>query len=108
MPEFSVLLRMLSSRPSSAVILGSVLLGAFLVLSSATMRRESTTYDEPVHITSGYVYAETGHYFLDPIHPPLFRLWLALPWIAQSPGAPWPPPREIVERRIGLPDYFLH
>lgn len=46
--------------------------------------RDSVTVDEPSHLASGYAALSTGDYRLSPDHPPLGRLVLALPLLAQA------------------------
>ena len=49
----------------------------FLALSSAV--RHSPTVDESVHLVSGYSYLKWGDYRANPEHPPLIKMWAALP-----------------------------
>src|SRR5690242_13352606 len=49
---------------------------AVLALS---VRGESQTYDEAVHLAAGYSYWKTGDYRMNPEHPPLGKLLNALP-----------------------------
>src|SRR6516164_1025429 len=37
------------------------------------------TFDETSHLTAGYTYLAWGDYRLNPEHPPLVKLWAALP-----------------------------
>ena len=46
--------------------------------------RDSVTVDEPSHLVSGYAALVAGDYRLSPDHPPLGRLVLTLPLLAQS------------------------
>jgi hypothetical protein len=55
---------------------------AGLAWSGAT--RNSVTVDEPSHLSAGYAALAAGDYRLSPDHPPLGRLALALPLLAQS------------------------
>ena len=69
-------------RPEStlgkAIILSTFgLVFAFLTVSSYV--RKSATWDEPQQLVSGYAALKLGHYRLDPEHPPLARMWAALP-----------------------------
>jgi 4-amino-4-deoxy-L-arabinose transferase-like glycosyltransferase len=48
-------------------------------LSYAAALTESFTSDEPSHLTAGASYLATGDYRLNPEHPPLVKLWAALP-----------------------------
>ena len=51
----------------------------FLTLQVYTARAQSATWDEPGHITAGYAILTSGDYRLDIEHPPLLRMWMALP-----------------------------
>jgi len=64
-----------------------LLLGLFALFSFGSASRESLTYDEAIHITSGFIFWKTGSY-LDPLHPPLLRLWAAIPLLFCRLG--WP------------------
>lgn len=39
---------------------------------------KSATFDEPLHLTAGYLALHQKEYRLDPTHPPLLRAWAAL------------------------------
>ena len=43
----------------------------------------SATSDEPAHLTSGYLALRNKDFRLDPEHPPLLRMWAAIPLLAQ-------------------------
>ncbi len=79
----------------------------FIFLTVASAWNESPTVDEPTHVTSGYAYWDTGRYFLDPVSPPLGRLWLAAPLRALSLKPFYPPPHWVIERRWPLSDWLL-
>ncbi|MBI4093251.1 MAG: glycosyltransferase family 39 protein [Candidatus Kerfeldbacteria bacterium] len=51
--------------------------------------RESQTPDEAVYVTSGLSYWRTGDFRLNVEHPPLVKLWLAIPLLFR--GATWQP-----------------
>lgn len=70
-------------------------------------RHESPTIDEPYQLTSGYLYWQTGRYFLDPIHPPLARLWMALPIAHLHLPDFYPPPRSVIDQRMSLSTWLL-
>ena len=53
--------------------------GVFLALQVPVARAQSATWDEPGHITAGYAILRAGDYRLDIEHPPLLRMWMALP-----------------------------
>ncbi|HUJ09562.1 MAG TPA: glycosyltransferase family 39 protein [Verrucomicrobiae bacterium] len=58
---------------------------AFAALSVASYTRESATFDEPKHLTCGYVALKLHDYRLDNESPPFARLWAALPLMV-TPG----------------------
>lgn len=58
----------------AALLLG--LMGAFAVLS---MKDDSPTVDEIVHIPAGYTYLTTQEYRFNPFHPPLVKDFAAFP-----------------------------
>jgi hypothetical protein len=57
---------------------------AFIALTVASYTRESATVDEPQHLTAGYTALRLHDYRIDPEHPPLLRMWAALPLLAMS------------------------
>jgi hypothetical protein len=59
------------------VLLTFVVLFAALELSS--FPQKSATIDESLHLTAGYAMLRDGDYRLDLEHPPLVRLWAAVP-----------------------------
>jgi len=61
---------------SSALLL---LLLAFLTQALSNARTASLTIDEGLHIASGYTILRTGDYRLVEEHPPLVKMWAALP-----------------------------
>ncbi len=57
---------------------------AALVLAMAAVQfttacGESQTWDEGIHLSSGYSYLKTGDFRMNAEHPPLFKLLAALP-----------------------------
>ena len=42
------------------------------------------TWDESVHLASGYAALSAGDYRVDPTHPPFLRIWAALPLLAMD------------------------
>ncbi|MEJ5310458.1 MAG: glycosyltransferase family 39 protein [Anaerolineae bacterium] len=55
------------------------LLLLFYTQVSFAARATSITLDEPLHIASGYTILRTGDYRLVEEHPPLVKMWMALP-----------------------------
>ena len=72
--------RIVSPLISVSVLGTFALLFAFLTISSSLQK--SPTYDEPVHLFSGYSYLTWGDFRANPEHPPLAKLWAALPLLA--------------------------
>ncbi len=73
---------MVNTQSRISTIAPTVLL---LILWTLTLRAAcaiSLTIDEGLHIASGYTILRTGDYRLIEEHPPLTKLWLALPLLA--------------------------
>lgn len=51
----------------------------YLLLSITSMRGQSATFDEGAHLPAGYTYLARGDHRLNPEHPPLLKVWAALP-----------------------------
>ena len=58
---------------------------AFTALSVAGYANTSATWDEPMHLTAGYLGLARGDFRIDPSHPPLLRMWAAIPSLAMRP-----------------------
>jgi cytochrome c-type biogenesis protein CcmH/NrfG len=50
-----------------------------MTLATAAACGNSATWDEPMHLTAGYAALARGDFRVDPSHPPLLRMWAALP-----------------------------
>ncbi len=61
---------------------------AALALSGWGAFTESITYDEGSHLASGYAGLRLGDFRVNPEHPPLVKLWAALPLLARPTA--WP------------------
>ena len=57
----------------------AVMLAWLCAMQVRSALRESVTADEPVEISSGYSYLTTGDFRMEPIHPPLSKMFAALP-----------------------------
>ncbi|MGO9526248.1 MAG: hypothetical protein ACLP0A_01590 [Verrucomicrobiia bacterium] len=68
---------------TGAVLMLFAVVFEFLTIHS--YRRLSATIDEPQHLTDGYVAWKLQDYRVDPDHPPLLRMWAALPLLV-TPG----------------------
>ena len=56
----------------------------FLGLTVTSYDRESATVDEPQHLVGGYIAWKLHDYRVAPEHPPLLRMWAALPLLATT------------------------
>jgi 4-amino-4-deoxy-L-arabinose transferase-like glycosyltransferase len=67
-------------------------LSAFAIVFAAlriySVTGTSATFDEPAHLTAGYAALAAGDYRVDPTHPPLLRMWAALPLLAWRVAPP--------------------
>ena len=72
-----------SAPQTSRTLLAFVVV--FLALGVSSSRRMSATWDEPGHIAAGYAALARGDYRLDIEHPPVARMWSALPLLAMRP-----------------------
>ena len=67
--------------PAAAALAFPIFAGVSFINSAAA------TYDEPVHLSSGYSYWVTGHYMMNIMdHPPLAEMLSALPVLALKPA----------------------
>jgi tetratricopeptide (TPR) repeat protein len=65
---------------STVVLVLFIILFCFLTISS--FLQKSPTVDEPVHLFAGYSYLKWSDFRANPEHPPLVKLWAALPLLA--------------------------
>ncbi len=63
-----------------------------------TARTDAQTFDEGLHLASGYTYLKTGQYRLDPEHPPLARVLNALPLLWVNPDPKLDTPEDALQR----------
>ena len=59
----------------------------FTLLNVTSFTRTSATWDEPQHLAAGYAALAAGDFRVEPEHPPLVRLWAALPLRFMRSGA---------------------
>lgn len=81
-------------------------LGLSTVVALGTIKNQSPTIDEPLHLLAGYSYLKWGDYRVNPEHPPLAKMFGALPLLALDVKDPRPSAPEwdkIHEQRPGLP-----
>lgn len=57
----------------------AVIVVVMAVLQISSVRQESQTVDEGVHLAAGYSYWKTGDFRLNPEHPPLVKLLASVP-----------------------------
>ncbi|HTN69911.1 MAG TPA: glycosyltransferase family 39 protein, partial [Methylomirabilota bacterium] len=62
----------------------------FSLVALGTIRQESPTIDEPIHLLAGYSYLKWGDYRVNPEHPPLTKILAALPLLALDVKDPRP------------------
>jgi hypothetical protein len=51
----------------------------YALLATLAVRQKSATYDEPLHVATGWLNLYRGDYRLSPDVPPLWEYWMALP-----------------------------
>ena len=67
-----------------------LLLGVFTAVALGTIKNQSPTFDEPLHLLAGYSYLKWGDYRVNPEHPPLAKILGALPLLALDVKDPRP------------------
>ncbi len=73
------------------------------------IKSSSPTYDEPVHLASGYSYLKTGRYALNIMdHPPFSEMLSALPLLFKGPQTFFTHPDYETGRLYHYSDYFLY
>jgi len=65
-------------KPRTSLVL-AIFAVVFVGLQVAGYRQKSATWDEPIHVAMGYAALAESDYRIDPEHPPLLRMWAALP-----------------------------
>jgi len=84
-------------------------LAAYAVMGFVFIRSAAPTYDEPVHLASGYSYLATGRYAVNIMdHPPLAEMADALPLLAYGPSAFPDHPFFLSPRPFHYGDLFLY
>ncbi|MBI3451087.1 MAG: hypothetical protein HY049_19510, partial [Acidobacteria bacterium] len=66
------------SRRSHALAVAA-LLALFAVAAFLSSREDSATFDETAHIAAGYSALDARDFRLNPEHPPLAKVWCAIP-----------------------------
>jgi hypothetical protein len=106
-PAFANAKRLVSERKAEAVCAALLLLLAANLFASIS--RKSITNDEIVHIPAGYYHLVTGEFQLNNEHPPLVKMWAALPLLFIQPEEPPAPKTEhenFMERTWGFHERF--
>jgi len=84
-------------------------LALFVVLGWSMIRASAPTYDEPVHLASGYAALLNGSRLINGRdHPPLAEMWAALPLLALRPAAFFHHPDWVMGRVYNYADFFLY
>ncbi|MES2692597.1 MAG: hypothetical protein V4773_03920 [Verrucomicrobiota bacterium] len=68
----------------------ALVLALFYLTLLASLRSKSATFDEPGHITGGYVYWKYNDYRIDPENGNLSKRWMALPLLWRNDAFPAP------------------
>lgn len=104
---FVAVKRLIAIRKAEAVCAALLLLMAANLFASIS--RKSITNDEIVHIPAGYYHLVTGEFQLNNEHPPLVKMWAALPLLFVQPDEPPAPKTEnenFMERTWGFHERF--
>jgi 4-amino-4-deoxy-L-arabinose transferase-like glycosyltransferase len=78
--------RFLQERWPQLIVLALLAVMAANLLS--VIKRKSITADEIVHIPAGYYHLVAANYTLNNEHPPLVKIWAALPLLFLQPNEP--------------------
>jgi len=65
-----------------------LLLLAFISAGSISLRLDAITFDETAHLPAGLSYLQRGDFRMNPEHPPLAKIWAALPLVLLGRGSP--------------------
>ena len=88
---------------------GAAALVVHFFLGWGLIQASAPTYDEPVHLASGYNDLMTGAYKLNAInHPPFGEMWAAIPLAFMNPNAFFQHPFLASRRVYNFSDHFLH
>jgi hypothetical protein len=104
---FAAVKRLVAVRKAEAVCVALLLLMAANLFASIS--RKSITNDEIVHIPAGYYHLVAGEFQLNNEHPPLVKMWAALPLLFIQPDEPPEPKTEdenFMERTWGFHERF--
>ena len=65
-----------------AILVLAVFAAVFSTLGVVGYSQQSATWDEPIHLATGYAALAQRDYRVDSTHPPFMRMWAALPLLA--------------------------
>src|SRR5436189_2725367 len=83
----------------SPTVIAGLLLLALAGAQAVAISRKTLTNDELVHIHAGYYYWTTGEFRFNAEHPPLVKMWAALPLLLLSKPDALPPDAGIPQQR---------
>ena len=89
----------MSRADAASLIAVAGLVAAFWWQGERFIAANGPTFDEPAHLAAGLAYWATGDFRVNPEHPPLLKLWWALP---AAPGGLRPP----LTGPSGAPDHW--
>ena len=81
-------------------------MAAFFLLAFGSALHDSVTYDEPLHLTSGYVTWTRGLFGLEPSNPSLIGQWISFPLLAMRPDLPKVTPTRDIRYRYSFKFVF--
>ncbi|HEV7798759.1 MAG TPA: phospholipid carrier-dependent glycosyltransferase [Pyrinomonadaceae bacterium] len=105
--SFARVSQLVVARRAELICAALLLLMAANLLASIS--RKSITNDEIVHIPAGYYHLVAGEFQLNNEHPPLVKMWAALPLLFVQPDEPPAPKTEdenFMERTWGFHERF--
>src|ERR1700693_5637426 len=106
---FANVRRLIAVRKAEAICAALLLLMAANLFASIS--RKSITNDEIVHIPAGYYHLVAGDFQLNNEHPPLVKMWAALPLLfiqPDEPRAPLEPVANFAEKTWSFDEEFWH
>jgi len=86
-----------------------VLICIHFILGLDTIKHNSVTFDEHVHLTAGYSYLKTGKYYLNILdHPPISKMYSALPLLLMNPMLLTNHPYWLNYQQYSFADLFIY
>jgi hypothetical protein len=64
------------------------ILACLFAIQVRSASQESVTADEPLELSAGYTYLKTGDFRMEPIHPPLSKVFAAVPLLRFALASP--------------------